>query len=202
MVLALVLLAVGPAAWCQSAAPNDKPIEMTQVDFFSVPRWPERRVSIKGFILGMARSDALKIAHAQGLRLVAYDPRTAGGFESPCDEARASCSVYEGRGPYIGIDLYFNEADRVSRMAVSVSEDMGPEVRKTNVTRQFEGLTRQLFNEYSENLRQRIFGNAEPKERPEMPGSPITRIEYDYPQAGATVRITIDKRDHPPHAFD
>ncbi|HVR22716.1 MAG TPA: hypothetical protein VMU26_05295 [Candidatus Polarisedimenticolia bacterium] len=58
--------------------------------------------------------------------------------------------------------------------------DAAPEVKRANVARQFKGLTCQLFNHYSDALRQQIFGPAEGKENPQMPpGSALVDVEYD-----------------------
>jgi len=114
---------------------------------------------------------------------------------------QGSCSVYKVRGNYIGIDLFF-ETGRVTKVSVAVSEDMDPEVRKVNITREFKGLTFRFFNDYSDNLRKQILGSAEGKEKPALPGAATTYVEYDYPRLGLVVHTTIDKRDHPPKPFD
>jgi hypothetical protein len=194
-----------PCALCAAGArpqakENAKAVELTQVDLFSLPDWQNRPVSVDEFIVGMTREQALAMAKAKDLRVASNAaPRTVGELNGPCQQG--SCSVYKTRGNYIGIDLFL-ERDRVTKVTVAISRDMDPEVREVNVTREFKGLTYRFFNRYSDSLRDRILGAAEGKETPERPGAAITHVEYAYPRQGLIVHTTIDKRDHPPKAFD
>ena len=183
------------------ATPEDvKAVELTQVDLFSLTDWQQRPVSVDGFIPGMTREQASAVANAKDLSIASNAaPRTVGELNGPCREG--SWSVYKSRGNYVGIDLFL-EKGLVTKMTVAVSEDMDPEVRQVNVTREFKGLTYQFFNQYSDSLRNRILGPPEGKETPESPGAAITHVEYDYPKLRVIVHTTIDKRDHPPKPFD
>jgi len=198
--LSVLCVSFGSKASTQSKERNNRPIELTKEDLFSLPDWQHRPVSVNGFVLGMTREQALAVAKANGLGIASNAaPRTVGELNGPCLEG--SCSVNKVRGNYIGIDLLL-EADRVTKVTVAISEDMDPDVRKVNITREFRGLTYQFFNLYADSLRKRILGATVAKEKPEVPGAAITHVEYDYPQMGVIVRTTINKREHPPKAFD
>ncbi len=200
-VVSLLCVFFSPNARLHATAENGKPIELTQVDFFSLADWQHKSVAIEGFVLGMTRAEATRLAQAHGLQFLPNMPtRTVGEAKGPCRQA--SCAIYQVHGNYIGIDLYFDATDHVSKISVSVSVDMDPQVSRVNVSRRFRGLTREFFDHYSDSLRNRIFGPVEGKEKPFIPASAITRVEYNYPQAGVTVRVTIDKRDDPAKPYD
>jgi len=203
--LTMVLLGslfFSPPNTCPNVAPqNGNPVELTQVDLFSLPDWQHKPVAIEGFALGMTRSEATQLAGDHGLKFLPNMPtKTVGVQKGP--GLQASCAVYKNHGNYVGIDLYFDAADHVSKMGVSVSVDMDPEVMRVSVSRRFRGLTYEFFDHYSEGLRNKIFGPAEGKEKPFIPASAVTRFEYDYPEAGVLVRVTRDKRDDPAQWLD
>ena len=202
LVLSLGLFLISPPnARPNAASENGNPVELTEVDLFSLPDWQHRPVAIEGFVLGMTRSEARRLAEDHDLKFLPNMPRKTGGVQKgSC--LQTSCAVYKVHGNYIGIDLYFDAADHVSKMGVSVSVDMDPEVKRSNVSRRFRGLTYELFDHYSDSLRKKIFGLVEGKEKPFIPASAITRFEYDYPQAGVLVRVTTDKRDDPARSLD
>src|SRR5947209_4890505 len=128
-----------PITRAQTMQRNGNLVELTEVDLFSLPDWQDRSVAIEGFVLGMARSEATKHAQDRGLKLRSkMPPKTAGEMHGPC--LRASCSVAQIQGDFVGIVLYFDAADRVTKMSVEVSVDMFPEVKKVNVSRRFKGL--------------------------------------------------------------
>lgn len=198
--LSVLCVSCGPNASPPQGEANKQPVELTKEDLFSLPDWRQRPVSVDGFLLGMTREQALAMAQANDLKVVSNAaPRTVGELYGPCREG--PCSVYKSRGNYVGIDLFL-ETDRVTRVTVAISEDMDPGVREVNITREFKGLTYEFFNHYSDSLRERILGAVEGREKPDAPGAAITHIEYDYPKFGLIVHTTIDKRDHPPKAFD
>lgn len=198
---ALVSYLLCAAGACPQAKPeNVKAVELTQVDLFSLADWQQKPVSVDGFRVGMMREQALALAKTKDLRVASNAaPRTVGELNGPCQEG--PCSVYKTRGNYVGIDLFL-EKGRVTKVTVTISEDMDPEVREVNITRQFKGLTYEFFNRYSDSLRNHILGASEGKETPDGPGAAITHVEYDYLQLGLIIHTTIDKRDHPPKAFD
>jgi hypothetical protein len=175
--------------------------ELTLEDLFSLPDWQQKSVAVSGFALGMTRSQASQLAQTSGLRLTTnVAPKTVGEVKAPCTQA--SCGVYQVNGNWIGVDLYFDAADQINTIKVSVPDEADPAVRKVNITRQFKGLTFQFFNHYSDTLRKKILGPAESKEKPERPGAAITHIEYDYLRANLIMHTKVDKRDDPPKPFD
>lgn len=76
--------------------------------------------------------------------------------------------------------------DRVAEIGIEFSEVMDPGVQKANTTRRFRGLTYRLFNDYSDGLRQKLFGSVQAKEQTI---GMITHTAYDYADAGVIVRI-------------
>ena len=180
-----------------------KAVELTSVDLFGLPGWQQRQVAVDGFVLGITRTEAFEIAKAHNLDLISdLPPRTVRESYSPCRQG--PCSVTQVKGNWIGINLFF-DADRLTKVKVSVPVDADPEVQQVNIVKSFKGRTYQLFNNYSDSLRSEIFGPTEGKEKLTMAGtqvSPFAKIEYEYPHAGVIVRVTIDKRDHPPEPFD
>jgi hypothetical protein len=195
--IALLLYVVcEPGARLHASAGDAKVIELTQVDLFSFVGWQRQSVALNGFVVGMTRTQATELALERDLRFV-----PTGKLEGPCRQG--PCDIYKVRGPWIGVALFFDATDKVDKIKVSVPVDAAPEVKRANVARQFKGLTCQLFNHYSDALRQKIFGPAEGKENPQMPpGSALVDEEYDYLHSGIIVHTTIDKRDHPPKPFD
>jgi hypothetical protein len=201
--LALVCVLLPPCSWAQAAPTDGNVVELTRVDLVRAPDWEHRRVSIDGFVLGMRRSEAFDIAGASKLRLRPNMPGlTASERKGPCRQA--SCSVSQVRGNWIGVDLYF-DADRLTKIKVSVPVDADPEVKKVNVANKFKGLTYEFFNNYSDNLRERILGSNKGNETPITAGSQVSAlvdVGYDYSHAGMVVHVTRDQRDHPPMPFD
>jgi hypothetical protein len=182
----------------QATPQNVKAVELTQTDLFSVPEWQHKTLSIDGFMLGMMRSQALRLAQEQGLRLTPnVVPKTVGELSGPC----VSCSVCQLKGNCIGIDLYFDQNNRIRMIEVWIAEDF-PAVIKVNIAKRFKSLTYQFFSHYSDAFRNRILGPAEGKEKPVISGAASTYVEYHYPQMGLAIHITIDKRDYPLKRFD
>ncbi|MGC2473181.1 MAG: hypothetical protein WA485_02510 [Candidatus Sulfotelmatobacter sp.] len=196
-----VLLQISPRI---RAEEDDSLLELTQVDLFSVSKWESKPIAIKGFTLGMTRAEAFTLAKTLSLRLVTETPRTVGETNGACRSDEISCSVYRVNGPWIGMNLWFNAVDRVGKITVSMPADAVPEVKAASVAHEFKGLTYELFNNYSEALRQRVLGFIEAKERQRtnIPGDTEVVLDYTYPRLGMVVHLTIDKRDHPPKPFD
>ena len=188
------------------ARSSPKPIELTQVDYFSVPGWQDKSVAIDGFMLRMTRAEASQSAAAHGLILVPIQRPTAG----QAAPARHDFDVFQAHGPYrghgnyVGITISFNAQDAISKIAVSISVDMDEDVRKANVTHEFRGLTHELSTPYSDALRLRIFGQANPKKDPQRPkDKPVLHyIEYDYPQSSIALRVTRSDADQPSKILD
>jgi hypothetical protein len=199
----LVFLALAAGARAEMMFAVKDPVELTKEDLFSLPDWKGRDVAVEGFVLGMTRKQAFEVAKAKGLTLRSdQPPGRVGGVNLPC--RGKSCSVSQVNGNWIGINLLF-EADRLSRIKVSVPIDAYPEVKKVNIARKFKGRTYEFFNNYSDDLRKQIFDPAEEKQIPIKAGAQISNlveIEYGYLSSGVIIHATIDKNEHPPKPFD
>ena len=168
------------------------------------PVWlGEKHIAVDEFALGISTAQAFEIAKAKNLTLTSdQPPRKVRGTKVPCRQGW--CSVSQVDGNWIGVGLLF-DADRLTKIKVSVPDDADSDVKKANIAQEFKGLTYRFFNNYSESLRNRIFGHAEGKETPVKVGDQISAlafVEYNYPKLGIVVHTTIDKRDHPPKPFD
>ena len=204
LAVALVaLVACDVGARQKAAAENQKAVELTQVDLFSLPDWKHRAVAVDGFVLGMSRTETTQLAQARGLELVTKKrPKKVGDLGGPCREEENSCAVYKTAGPWIGVDLFF-DAGRLAKIKIAVPDDAADYVKEVNVAHQFKGLTYQFFNHYSESLRNRILGPVEGKEESRGPSSSVfAYVEYEYPHLRTIVHVTVDRRDHPPQPFD
>jgi hypothetical protein len=167
---------------------NVDAVELTQADLFGLPDWKSKPVAVDGFTLGISREQAFEIAKARHLSLTPNGPPTRiRDLTAPCTQA--SCSVGQIYGNSIGVDLSF-DSDRLTKIKVSVPVDAFPEVKKVNIAREFKGLTRQFFNDYSDTLRNKILGPAKGKETHDRLStgqeSSYTQIEYDYLTSGIT----------------
>lgn len=201
-VAALVLCAFAamrtrPVAASESA----ETIELTQTDLFSLPDWQNENVSVGGFIPGMTRSQALQLAQSRGWVLRPNTPtKTVGELKGPCTQA--SCGIYIAHGNWIGLDLYFDAADRIRSVKVSFPADLDPEVERVSITRKSKGLTRKCFTHYSDDLRNRVLGRVEGKTRESIRSAPFEYVEYDYPNLRLIVHTTINTKDNPVKPFD
>jgi hypothetical protein len=184
--------------WLWATPEDGKAVELTQTDLLSLPNWQGRSVAVNGFVLGVTKQQAAQIAQARGLRFLTNT--NSGG---PCRQEEDFCHVYKIDGPWIGVDLSFDH-ERLVKITVQVADDAVPKVKQASVARQFKGLTYKLFNHYSDGFRKQILGSTEGKEMPydNIPNSLYRFVEYGYPHAGITVRVTINKADSPPEPFD
>jgi hypothetical protein len=200
-IVSLLCAVCAPNAWLRATPENGKAIEVTQTDLFSLPDWQSKSIAVNGFILGVTKLQATQIAQAHGLTLLTHT--SLGSGVGPCHQEDGVRNVYKVDGPWIGMDLSFDH-DRLIKISVMVADDAVPEVKKVSVARQFKGLTYKLFNHYSDGFRKQILGPTEGKEMPydNIPNSPYRFVEYEYPHAGITVRVTINKADSPPEPFD
>jgi len=182
---------------------GEKPVDLSTPTSFSVPGWQMKEIAVAGFVLGMTREQAFQIASASGLKLRSdQPPRALGELKAPCPAD--SCSVSQLNGNWIGVNLFFT-SDRLVKIKVSEPVDADPEVKKVNIARSFQGLTHELFNNYSDDLRVRILGVAQAEETPiTVAGqiSSLASVEYDYSHAEVIIHLTLDKREHPPKPFD
>jgi hypothetical protein len=201
LMLALACMLCAGKPWAQLEQ-KESPIELTKQDLFSLKDWQHRPVMVDGFMLGMTRAEALATAHAGNIELYQNTIVAKGPVQESCKGA--SCSVGKVNGDWIGLDIGFGAADRVTTITVSVPEDAYPEVKKVNIAREFKGLTYQFFNQYSDSLRTQILGTAKGKETHDVlstgPDSFYTHIEYDYLSCGVIVHVTVSKQD--PKPFD
>jgi hypothetical protein len=185
-----------------ASAHGDGAIELTNVDLFGSPNWQQSTISVDGFTLGITREQAFAIAKTRNLALRPNLPmRTAEERKGPCRQQ--SCAVSKADGNWIGVDLFF-DAERVTKIKVSVPVEAYPDVKKVNIAREFKGLTHQFFNKYSESLRAKILGPAEGKETHDLlssgPDYSYKHIEYDYLSSGIIVHVTVSKEN--PEPFD
>jgi hypothetical protein len=158
---------------------------------------------VDSFTIKMTREQTFEIAKGNGLKLGPQGP-FATAQEERNDSCREGwCEVYKIGGNWIGLNLFF-ENDHLSKIKVSVPADADPDVKKANVAKSFKGLTHQFFNSYSDALRERLLGRAEGKRTHDIingrQDSSFTHIEYDYPQSGLIVHVTVSERD--PQPFD
>jgi hypothetical protein len=198
--LACLLMAAFPAAAPSALA--GRTVELTEVDLFSLPDWEHQTIAVDGLTLDITKEQVVEIAKRKGLILRNKQMlRKVGEPNVPCTQR--VCGIDKLGGPWIGLDLFF-DMDRVNKIKVSVPADADAEVRSVNIAREFKGLTRQFFNNYSDDLRIKILGAAdEKKTHPKSAGGAepfYTFIEYDYPATGLAVHVTVSKTE--PTPFD
>jgi len=200
--MALLLCVAGATQARQIAGSGDlDTVDLTQADLFSLPGWQHRNVAVGGFNIGMTRSQAAQLAQAHGWVLRPdTPPRKAAALKGPCVES--SCGVHEAQGNWIGLDLGFDAANHINIIKVSFPTDADPQVMRVNIVRQFNGLTREFFSHYSDDLRNRVLGKIEGKRRESAHSAPFAYVEYDYPSLGLVVHTTVDTRDNPAKPFD
>jgi hypothetical protein len=199
-VLALVFAYASLRSWAQGSSGNADLVELTKTDLFSSPNWAKKTIAIYGFTLGSSGSDASRIADAANLTLVPHMPGVVQKSPSPCFQE--TCDIYGKNSPWIGVSLSFDAAQRVNKIAVGTSVDEIPEVKRASVIRFFRGRTAQFFNDYTDAFREQLFGHAEGKITHDIiSGKEDTHfgyIEYDYPNSGAVVHVTVATGDPKP----
>jgi hypothetical protein len=180
----------------QAPARNNGLVELTKTDLFSLPDWEKKTITVEGFALGISRTDAFRIADAANLILVPQRPEIIQKSPSPC--VQESCDVYGRNSPWLGLSLSFDATQRVNKIAVGTSIDEIPEAKRVSVIRLFTGRTAQFFNDYSDAIREQLFGYAEGKATHGIPSGKEEYIEYDYPKSGVIVHITVFPGDSKP----
>lgn len=159
-------------------------IELTRTDLFASPGWSSKSVSVLGFHLGMTKQEALENADALGIKLTGEG---APNYERPCS-ASTDCYVEDQRGFPTGITFEFGDKGKLSKLWITrAAEDKRP-VRGGPpwVHWRFKGLTYELFSNYSDSLRQKVFG-AETTKTIEANTDALT---YYYPRLGATLSLS------------
>jgi hypothetical protein len=148
-------------------------LEMTEIDVFAKSDWNSEDVTILGFGLGMSRHDAGEKARKQGLILDCVD------YCDVCNGQKTLCK---------GIGLYFDKDNHVrSIFVVRPIAEASTTLRKFSVTEQFKGKTYQIFHQYSNALRLKLFGSEARREDDNSRG--ITK--YFYPTQGLDVDVNL-----------
>jgi len=134
-------------------SPQDQaqsPLEITQVDLFSIKNWNSMQVSVVGLVLGMTRQETLMIAMKIGLRL---DDDLGQG----CLKER-TCNVFEG-GKYNGVSLIYGESETVEKIRIEAHRrHASKEERSGWLVSRFQGATRRFVESYSDSVRNQVLG--------------------------------------------
>ena len=131
-------------------APARPPLEITQVDLFSLKNWNSMQVSVLGLMLGMTRRETSMVALKNGLRL---DDDLGHG----CVKEQI-CNVLEG-GRYNGVSLIYGENDVLGKIRIEAHlRHTSSEERSSSLVSRFRGETRRLFESYSDSVRNQILG--------------------------------------------
>jgi hypothetical protein len=142
---------LSPLTTAQSMpAQTRPPLEITQVDLFSLKNWNSTRVSVLGLMLGMTRRETLMVAQKEGLRL---DDDLGQGCLTD-----KTCNVLVG-GRYNGVSLIYGENELVERIRVEAHlRHTSRDERSGWIVSRFQGETRRLFESYSDSVRNQILG--------------------------------------------
>jgi hypothetical protein len=171
------------------------PLEITKIDLFGCKGWESTQVSVRGFMLGMARKEAANTAQSEALIL-------DDDLGQACLKEK-TCNVLSN-GKYIGVSLVFNAEDVVETIIIEAyRRNASREERSVWLSGMFLGNTRQLAADYSDNSRLRILGHADIYEvtTPEEPSvwrrlmrrsreAPI-QLKYQYSRLGLVVRADM-----------
>jgi hypothetical protein len=184
-VLSLLLWAVhGPSSI--GAETPQSPIEITQVDLFSLRGWDSSQVTFLGFRLGMERNEAFRNAQNRGLTI---DDDSGQG----CLRA-ATCNLLKS-GRYIGLSLSFGVRDSIRRIRVETPPtNASKEEKESWLITNMPGQTRELFEDYSDVLRARLLGvaNANWFDAPRgitLPGDEHANQEFQYYSKGLILQV-------------
>jgi hypothetical protein len=199
-VLALTFAHASLRSWAQGSSKDTDVVELTKTDLFSLPDWEKRTISVDGFTLGISRSDAFRIADAADLTLVPQRPEVVHKSPVPC--LQESCDIYGKNSPWVGLSLSFDATQRVNKIAIGTSVDEIPEAKRVSVIRFFTGRTAQFFTNYTDAFREQLLGHAEGKIKHDIilgkEDTHFAYIEYDYPQSGVIIHITVFPGDSKP----
>jgi hypothetical protein len=163
------------------------------MDLFEIKTWDSTRVDVVGFRLGMTRQEANANAHRNGLHLIVFDLG-----ETPCSGEK--CEVCDVKMVCPGIVLDFSHDDHVTGVEVSkIPEDGAAVVRKAAITSRFKGKTRLFFNRYSNDLRLKLLGHEDSRDRP-SDKNPLYKgmVTYKYPRLG--VNVFVSPNPHGPES--
>ena len=126
------------------------PLEITQIDLFSVKKWNSMQVSVLGLMLGMTRRETLMVALKAGLRL---DDDLGQG----CLKEK-TCNVVEG-DKYNGMSLIYGEDEILEKIRIEARiRHVSKEERSGRLVSRFQGDTRRLFESYSDSVRNQVLG--------------------------------------------
>ncbi len=126
------------------------PLEITQLDLFSIRNWNSTQVSVFGLMLGMTRRETLVVTQKTGLRL---DDDLGQGCLN-----EKTCSVLEG-GRYNGVSLIYDDSEILEKIRIEAQiRHVSKEERSGWVVGRFQGETRRLFESYSDSVRSQILG--------------------------------------------
>jgi hypothetical protein len=129
--------------------------EITEVDLFGLTEWDATQVSILRMMLGMKRTEVLRIAAKEGLKVEETDMRF--GTRKPC--AGQVCFVLTKDEQPIGVDLWFNPKDQIQAIFVDpMWEAQARGHGSAALTNKFKGETHRLVNSYSDELRRKLLG--------------------------------------------
>lgn len=170
-----------------------KLLELTTTDAFALKSWDSSMLSVLGFRLGMKRSEVMKTAARESLRLSESKPPS----ERPCESNR--CDVESSRGIYLGVSVEFDSRARIAQIDVeAIPSDAAPAVRRAAITRKFKGNTYDFFNHYSEALRSKLLGPGilVRKEVDSPPKVPAMDVVYSYPERGLRIYVSISMASH------
>ncbi len=91
---------------------------------------------------------------------------------------------------------------RVKKIAVGTSVDEIAEVKRSSVIQFFKGRTAQFFNDYTDAFREQLLGHVEGKITHDIisgkEDTHFSYIEYDYPESGLIVHVTVAADDPKP----
>jgi hypothetical protein len=126
------------------------PLEITQVDLFSIKKWNSMQVSVLGLMLGMTRRETVMAALKAGLRL---DDDLGQG----CLKEK-TCNAVEG-DKYNGMSLIYGEDEILEKIRIEARiRHVSKEERSGRLVSRFQGETRRLFESYSDSVRNQVLG--------------------------------------------
>ena len=163
------LISIGPHVMPPAQVPaTGDVIEITGTDLFATDHWLSTQVSAKGLMLGMSRRWAVEVLAPQHLNLDDDSGQGCGSNSSVCYVLRS--------GIYTGMTVAFGDKDTIEKIAIDAyNRAASKDERSACISRDFLGKTRELVEDYSDNSRLRILGNAE-EYAVKLPRFPRTRL--------------------------
>lgn len=154
-----------------------KVLEFTEVDVFANPTWTSTKVSVAGIRLGMTYEEANRQADLHSYQLTALVPP----WDQPC-KAPFDCDLTD-KGKIVGGELHFGDDRRVASIRIQRMRNGRSSSDPRSLQRQLKGETYQFFNNYSDNLRIRLFGVSPRLSLPLTGGAD----SYYYPRRGLKI---------------